>query len=321
LNQNDKKVLAFLQRNLPIVSRPFSELAKRLNLSEENLLAKIKKFLSEKNISRIGPVFDSRRLGYKSTLITVKVPQKKLEQIIPVINHLKGVTHNYLREDEYNLWFTLTAPSETVLQKTIAQLKERTGIKDLLNLKAKKMFKIDTSFAVSSKERKIKNTRKISPSVGLTQKNRKLINRLSYSIPLQSEPFKGIAEELGIKEEEVLNKISSWLKKGIIRRVSAVVKPTKIGMEGAALGVWKVENEKIDKVGKLMAEFPQVSHCYQRVTYPEWRYNLYTMIHGKDKKDCQRIADKISEKTRVSEHKLLFTQGELKKESMHYFEE
>jgi len=318
VKQKDKQLLIILQKELPLVSKPFLLLAKRLNIPEKKVLNKAKMFISKGTITRIGAVFNSNSLGYKSTLVAMKVPEEKLNLVIPIINQLKGVSHNYLRDNEYNLWFTISGPSETSLKKIINRLKMRTGIKDFLNLKIKKMFKIDTSFSTGSKINQ--KRRKISRPIQLTAKDKKLINRLSKSIPLTSLPFKKIGEDLGLKEEEVLNKISNWLRQGIIRRFSAIVRPTKIGLEGAALGVWRVNRGKIDEVGKLMAEFPQVSHCYQRVIYPEWRYNLYTMIHGKDKNDCQKIAERISVKTGISEYKLLFTLKEIKKESLHYFE-
>jgi len=318
MSLNKMELLTLLQRDFPLISKPFSVLAESLAISERDLLAKIEKILSEQRIVRIGPVFDSKRLGYKSTLLAAKVSQEKLEQVVPVINHLRSVTHNYLREDEYNLWFVLIAPSELVLNKTIAELKERTKIRKFLNLKPKKRFKINTSFASIQK---INEIRKTSPDLRLAEEDRRLINKLTYSIPLVSAPFKRIGEGLGLEEEEVLDKISNWLKQGIIRRFSAVVNPAKIGFEGSALGVWKVEKEEVNKVGRLMAEFTEVSHCYQRITCPEWGYNFYTMLHGKDRKDCQRIAEKLSLESGVTEFKLLFTLRELKKETIHYFEE
>jgi DNA-binding Lrp family transcriptional regulator len=147
----------------------------------------------------------------------------------------------------------------------------------------------------------------------------KIIQALQEDLPLSAEPFKEIAEGLEISENLLLEKINSFIEQGIIRRFGAAIRHREAGFTANAMVVWNVEDEHTEKVGKIMAGFPEVSHCYQRPRYPDWNYNLFTMVHGKNRKQCQDIAEKIAAATNVENFKLLFSTDELKKTSMKYF--
>lgn len=142
----EKKLLTLIQTDFPIESEPFKVLAEKLHSTEEEILATLKKLKEEGYIRRIGAIFDSRKLGYVSTLCAMKVPSDKLDSVITYINSLPGVTHNYLRQHDFNLWFTLIAESQFELENIIQQIKEKTGVTDLLNLPAVRTFKINVNF-------------------------------------------------------------------------------------------------------------------------------------------------------------------------------
>jgi len=148
MEKGDKELLNLLQSGLPIVSRPFKCIAEALGQEESWVLERIKSLQREGVIRRLGGIFDSRRLGFSSTLIAMKVPDEGLEQVIEVINSYPGVTHNYIRNHEYNLWFTLTVPSAEEMESTLKEILEKTGIVDYLNLSTRRVFKINVEFTL-----------------------------------------------------------------------------------------------------------------------------------------------------------------------------
>lgn len=146
-----------------------------------------------------------------------------------------------------------------------------------------------------------------------------LIAELQGDLPESLQPYRTIAEKLGVTEQWVLGKIKSWLRKGYIRRIGAILYHRQVGFKSNVMVVWKVPKTRINKVGKIMASFLEVSHCYERITHLNWQYNLYTMIHGKTKKDCERVVKQIARKTGISDYQLLYSTREYKKQSMQYF--
>ncbi|HVO64869.1 MAG TPA: AsnC family transcriptional regulator [Syntrophales bacterium] len=142
----DKKILNIIQKEFPVVAEPFKAIAKKVGLNEDEVLRRIKKLKDEGIIRRIGAVFDTRKLGFVSTLCAARVPKNKLRDFVEVVNSYDGVTHNYRRSHEYNVWFTFIAPDEEMLTQSLAEIKERTGIMDIISMRAARMFKIDATF-------------------------------------------------------------------------------------------------------------------------------------------------------------------------------
>jgi DNA-binding Lrp family transcriptional regulator len=142
----DKKILNFIQRDFPLDAEPFKIVAEKAGVSEDEVLARIRRMRQEGIIRRIGAVFDSRKLGFVSTLCAASVPEGKLREFVEAVNAYPGVTHNYKRNHEYNIWFTFIAPSEEELKNNLAEIKNRTGIQDILDMRASRTFKIDASF-------------------------------------------------------------------------------------------------------------------------------------------------------------------------------
>jgi len=144
----DREILNKIQSGFPITSRPYLELGKHFALSEQEVIERVKRLRSEGVIRRIGGNFNSRKLNFTSTLCAAKVPKEKIEGFVDVVNRYKGVTHNYLREHDYNVWFTFIAPSATHIDSALKEISEITGIKDILNLPAVKIFKIKVDFDI-----------------------------------------------------------------------------------------------------------------------------------------------------------------------------
>ncbi len=147
LNAADKKILDILQSNFPLSSRPYKVIGDEIGMEEEEVLANVLNLKKQGIIRRLGANFQSKKLGFRSTLCAAKVPDDKLDLFIQEVNAKKGVTHNYLRKHEYNVWFTLIGPSWENVCETLADITAKTGI-EILNLPATKLFKIRVDFAM-----------------------------------------------------------------------------------------------------------------------------------------------------------------------------
>jgi DNA-binding Lrp family transcriptional regulator len=148
---------------------------------------------------------------------------------------------------------------------------------------------------------------------------REIIRHLQGDVPLTLTPFATVADKLGIDEEELLERIRSLKERGVLRRFGATVNHRRVGFKANAMVAWYVPEDKVDEVGPLMASMKEVSHCYQREVQGEWRYNLFTMIHGKSKKECRDIVKRMVDKTGMRDYSILFTLKEYKRASPEYY--
>ncbi len=143
--------------------------------------------------------------------------------------------------------------------------------------------------------------------------DKKLLKSTQDGIPIVSEPFKQIAKELALPEEEVLRRLDNLLKDGVIRRFGASIGHRAIGITANAMCTWNVPDEKVETSGAIMAGFPEVTHCYERPRFPDWRFNLFTMIHAYSRDECEKIAREISIATGIKDYSILFSEREFKK--------
>ena len=148
LDELDRIILNEIQSNLPIAPRPYQMLAEKLKCSEEEIIRRVQKMKDREVIRRIGANCNSRKLGYTSTLCAAKVPLDLMERFIEVVNSYTGVTHNYRREHEYNIWFTLIAPSTEAIKRILGEISQRTGVEEVISLPAERLFKIQVDFEV-----------------------------------------------------------------------------------------------------------------------------------------------------------------------------
>ena len=153
----------------------------------------------------------------------------------------------------------------------------------------------------------------------MTDTEMRIIKALQRGISLMEEPFREIAQEAGVSEEELLAQVRAWKNDGIIRRFGAVLEHRRVGCSANAMGVWNVPDAEVQDFGRSAARFRAVSHCYQRPRFGGFRYNLYTMIHGRSREECEGLARRISERTGVGDYALLYTTAEFKKSSPAYF--
>jgi DNA-binding Lrp family transcriptional regulator len=146
VDEIDKKILNILQKEFPLKERPFLIVAEKCGISEDETISRVQKMKDEGIIRRIGAVFDGNKLGRVSTLCAARVPEEKIDSFVQIVNANKGVTHNYRRNNEYNIWFTVSAETADELEEFLADVKEKTGVTDILDMRAVRTFKINASF-------------------------------------------------------------------------------------------------------------------------------------------------------------------------------
>ncbi|MHC4295006.1 MAG: siroheme decarboxylase subunit beta [Planctomycetota bacterium] len=325
LDELDEKILSLIQTDFPVSLHPFNVLGERLETGADEILERIARLRSAGVIRRLGAVFDSRSLGYASTLIAGRIPPDRLEEVAEIINRLPGVTHNYRREHAYNLWFTLTGRSERELSGIIDDLKRQTGIEEFFSLPALGVYKIRVNFQVGGKkcDSLVGPNRPIDPKstkgVELDDDQKQLVRFLQEDIPAVANPFEELARQLNWSAERVVSQIEEWVAVGVIRRFGAVVRHRRLGFTANGMVVFNVPPDRIDDVGAQIAKRPEVSHCYHRPSPPAFPYNLYAMFHGRSVDQVRSIVTQLADDLALSEYEVLFSTAEYEKTSMKYF--
>jgi len=325
LDEVDRKLLNLLQWDFPLNERPYLELGKRLGIGEDETIERISRMKESRVIRQISAIFDSRRLGYKSTLVAMKLPPERLDESAEAINQHPGVSHNYARNHAFNLWFTLTIPSEQSVAKTAQELGQKVGSLKTLVLPTIRLFKIGVKFDMAEEVDPMSSSGttsdgKLPHRVQLSETSIQVVRALQEDLPLVKEPFQVEAQSIGMGAAELLEQGRKMLETGVMRRFAAVLRHQLAGFTANAMGVWIVPPERIEEVGPIMGSFNAVSHCYQRPTYPpDWPYNLFTMVHARTTEGAHNILKRISEKTLIEEYAALFSTKEYKKERVKYF--
>jgi len=321
----DRKLLNLLQNRFPLVVEPFKALGLNLGIPEGEVIERTRRLKERGIIREISAIFDSRALGYKSALVAMRVDPSRIDKAGETISQHPGVSHNYQRDHALNLWFTLTIPPTEDLDSTVKDLERRAKAERTLLLPAIRTFKVGVSFDMTGGQDPAASNEvhprrfQEAPARPLSSWEIEIVRGLQQDLGLETRPFQKLAEKLDISEEELLEKACSFQSQGLMRRFAAVLRHQKAGFSVNVMGVWRVPEELVPQVGAIMATFAGVSHCYERPTYPDWPYNLFTMVHGRTKEECLAILKAISEKTGISDYALLWSTKEYKKVRVRYF--
>lgn len=324
------QLLGLLQESVPFVTRPFRELGEACGMEEGEVIEQLRQLKAAKVIRQISAIFDTRSLGYASSLVAARVPAGQLDSAVKVINSHPGVSHNYLRNHEFNLWYTIAVPptSRLGLQATVDKLHELSGAQTTRLLPTLKLFKIGVRFDVEGRSdpnarSKPKYTEKSrGKAEPLSPTEIEFVRLMQRDIDLVPEPFVAVADQLGIAFEEAAAMHADFLARGRMRRFAAVLHHRKAGFGANAMGIWagpQDDPEALQAIGEKMASFSAVSHAYQRPTYPDWPYNLFTMVHGKSEAECEQTLDEIARETGITQRDALYSTEEFKKVRVRYF--
>jgi DNA-binding Lrp family transcriptional regulator len=326
LDETDKRLLNLLQGSFPLAERPFAEVARAAALSEVEVLTRTRRLLDERIIREITPIFDTRVLGYSSMLVAAKVDAEHPWRAAKIINSHPGVSHNYLRDHDFNLWFTIaTAPdSELGLQGTLDVLARLTGAESVRQLPTLRLFKIRMDLEMEKGTEALAAAAEVldhkePEAIELSELDLTVIRATQGPMEAVSEPFAGAAARAGLGVPELLVHLEGMRERRALRRVAAILFHRRAGFSANGMGVWKVPEERILELGPLMSSYRGISHCYQRPTYPDWPYSVFTMAHGRSKEECDAILDSIAADTGIEERRTLYSSTEFKKTRLRYF--
>jgi len=320
----ENELLYEMQNAFPMTQRPFKAVAQKLGTTEDEVLTMVQKLKDEKIIRQTSAIFDTKRLGYKSSLVAFKVDEDQVDAAAQIINAHPGVSHNYLRNHDYNIWFTMAvAPdSKLGLEKTIEILKKKTGAQDAIILPTLKMFKISVKMDTTGKRAKKEKLKKLAhKEIELTPEYIAVIQELQKDISVTQEPFKASMEKLDMDYERFFEIANILKDAGVMRRFATILNHRKAGFGANAMSVWAVPEEKGEEIGRQMAEFSAVSHCYLRPSYPNWPYNLFAMIHGKSQEECDSLIEEMAKESGLTEYGKLYSTVEFKKQRLVYFDD
>jgi len=331
LDAIDRALLDHLQQAVPLVERPFAELAQRVGLSEQQCLSRLRALRGEKKIIRqISAIFDTAALGYASSLVAAQVEPHHLERAAAVVSAHPGVSHNYERQHTFNLWYTLgVAPDSALgLQGTIDKLHALSGAIAARALPTLRLFKIGVRFDLGDAPRDdrpgspsgfTESDREAARQYTLDEADRHKVRVLQQDLPLKPRPFDAWADEAQCGLDELLEAARRYVDRRQMRRFAAVLHHRQVGMRANVMGVWSVPDDQAEQQGERMAAFDAVSHCYLRPRYDDWPYNLYTMIHAHDREHAVALLDQMREATGIVESAALWTLREFKKVRLRYF--
>jgi DNA-binding Lrp family transcriptional regulator len=328
LDATDKRLMNLLQSSFPLDPEPFDLVASEAEMERDDVLARTRRLLEGRIIREITPIFDTRALGYESMLVAAKVDSEHPQRAAQIVNSHPGVSHNYLRTHDFNLWFTIATPpdSELGLEGTLEVLMGETGASSMRQLPTLTLFKINMNLEMEQGTAALAAAVEAAPPRELERQpydedDVALIRALQGPMEPVVRPYDAAAAELGIGTEEMLERLRGMVDRKLLRRVAAILYHRRAGFSANGMGVWKVPEEEIMETGARMASFRGISHCYQRPTYADWPYSVFTMAHGRSKQECDAILDSIARECGIGEEgrATLYSSTEYKKIRLHYF--
>jgi DNA-binding Lrp family transcriptional regulator len=328
LSELDKRLLNLMQGRFPIIERPYAVVAQEAGMTERDAIARVQQLIDERIIRQVTPIFDTRALGYSSMLVAAKVDAGNPWRAANVINEHPGVSHNYLRNHEFNIWFTIaTAPDSALgLDRTLEVLGRQAGAESIRQLPTLKLFKIRMDLEMEGDTDALAKAVEVAPPAEtepqpFDEDDIAVIRALQGDMPVTEEPYAPAADELGMPQDRLLEHLRGMQERKLLRRVAAILFHRRAGFSANGMGVWKVPEERVMELGPQMAAFRGISHCYQRPTYADWPYSIFTMAHGRSKEECDAILDSIAQQTGITERATLYSSTEFKKIRLLYFTE
>jgi DNA-binding Lrp family transcriptional regulator len=324
----DRRLLNLLQSSFPLAPHPFRAIAEQAGVAEEVVLERTRWLLDQRIVREITPIFDTPALGYNSMLVAAKVDEQHPHRAAAIINEHPGVSHNYLRNHDFNLWFTIATPpdSKLGLDGTLETLTRLTGAESMRQLPTLTMFKINMNLEMEGGTDAL-----AAPVEAVEPMPREPIPIDDFDIaavratqgPMEVRPdaYTPAAERLGVPVEELLAHLRGMVERRLLRRVAGILFHRRAGFSANGMGVWKVPEERIPEIGPRMAAVRGVSHCYRRPTYPDWPYSVFTMAHGRSKEECDAVLDGVAAVCGLDgpDRATLYSSTEYKKVRLHYF--
>ena len=326
LDDTDQQLLNVIQTEFPLVSRPFAALGERLGESEDAVMRRYMRLKEDRVIRQVSAIFDTRKLGYRSSLVATSVPEERIQEAADLISAHPGVSHNYRRNHEFNIWWTIAVPPSEDLEAHVAALHRMTDATSTRVLPTLKLYKIGVDLDVSDKRSMDARTKlpaykeKTRTAEDLSEEEVGYVRELQEDLEVTAAPFADMAERLGVSEDAVLKAAAAFIEEGLMRRYAAVLHHRRAGFGANAMSVWRAPDDEVDAYGYELAGYAAVSHCYRRPTYPDWPYALFGMIHATSKAKVEEAVASIRERTGLDDYQLLYSTAEFKKIRVRYFD-
>ncbi len=318
------------QRDFPLVTAPFGVIAGRLGVSEAQVLETFAQLQARGAVSRVGAVFRPHSIG-ASSLAAIAVPSGELEEAARLVSSFTEVNHNYEREHHYNLWFVVAAADEARVLEVLAEIECGTGC-PVLHLPMLEDYHIDLGFDLMQPHQGKRTESQRAPSrdmlchgpAVLRPYETALIRAVQQGLPLVSRPFAEIGEGIGLSESEVIASLAQFQEQGVIKRIGVVVRHRELGYRANAMVVWDIPDDVVSALGHCIGKFDFVTLCYQRPRrLPAWRYNLFCMIHGRDRDEVLGLVAQLKEQCGLHDisHEVLFSRRRFKQCGARYVAE
>jgi DNA-binding Lrp family transcriptional regulator len=326
LDDLDRRLLNLMQGSFPLHPRPYAAVAAAAQCTEQEVLARVTRLLADRIIRQVTPIYDTRALGYASMLVAAKVDPEHPWAAAKIVNTHPGVSHNYLRNHEFNMWFTIAVErdSKLGLEGTLEVLSQLTGAESIRQLPTLKLFKIRMDLEMEGGTAALASPGAESApapldAIDYDERDVAVIRATQGDLPVVTAPYAAAAAELGMGVDALLEQMTEMRERGLLRRVAAILYHRRAGFSANGMGVWKVPADQIESLGPRMAAYRGISHCYQRPTYADWPYSVFTMAHGRSKEECDAVLDAIALDTQIEERATLYSSTEFKKVRLLYF--
>ncbi|MCP4487245.1 MAG: Lrp/AsnC family transcriptional regulator [Gammaproteobacteria bacterium] len=316
----NRQIINHYQGGFPLVELPFAEMAKQLNSTAREIIDCIQAMLSDKTLTRFGPLFDAGCLGGGLTLAAMSVAEPDFDQVTEQVNSLAAVAHNYRREHRLNMWFVIATETTAGIDETIAAIGSMTGVKVYNFPKIREFYiglwlELDARGNIST--RSFKSAKQHVDEID--ELDREIIRSSQAGLALVPAPFTDIADQLDCDTETVLTRLARMLGSGIIRRIGVVPNHYRLGLRANGMSVWNVSDNQLELLGEKVGQLDFVSHCYQRPRCePIWPYNLFAMVHGRHREEVDYKVQQISMilGNACQQHDVLFSSAILKKSGL-----
>lgn len=327
LDATSRQLLDLMQEDFPLVDRPYAALGERLGISEGDALARLREARAAGVVRQICAIYDTKALGYSSALVAMSVPTERLARAAAVVNAHPGVSHNYKRNHEFNMWFTVAMPPGRDLDAVIARLHDLAGAESTRPMPTLRLFKIGVTLDMSgAREMTARGTpeyteerRDVAARYGLTETDIDYIKATQGDLQDVEEPFAPIASTLGWSTEQVFEHARRMQASGHLRRFAGILNHRTAGFRANGMAVWSVPEERIEEFGQFVAGYRNISHCYQRPTYEDWPYSVFSMIHHPKVAGVEETAAAIAAETGIEDYRVLYSTTEFKKIRLPYF--
>ncbi len=317
LTDFQKRLCNRLQEGLPLSAQPFAEIAKALDSAESEVLQQTRALMDRGIIRRLSAFINHRALGLASTLVTAHVPPDRIDRAAAAVNALAGVSHNYLREHRYNLWFTLQGDSPERIDAILLDLRRQLSI-EFHSLPVTQVFKLDVRFDLEDDNETLLHDDYEIPGaepVPLRPEHKQVLGRLQRGVDVVSRPFDALDDAGAAPALRLLAELNTL---GVLRRIAAVVDHRKLGYATNVLLAVETPGESVVEAGRSLARFRTVSHCYERRTFDGWPYNLFAMLHARSPEQIERTIREFTATSDVRSYCLLPTVAELKKQPVRH---